>query len=65
MSFAFQRHDYNLDEFERCEKHGCGAMQITAGTKPVCLVDWLIERTGHRQMEDVLPREQGAYNSQQ
>jgi len=57
MSFAFRRHGYNLDEFERCEEHGCVVMQVTVQAQPRCLVDWLTERAGRRRVVDVIPRE--------
>lgn len=62
MSFAFQHHGYDLSAFERCERHGCILMQITADAKPTCLVEWLLERAGGRRVTDVILREPGEYN---
>ncbi len=62
MSFAFRKHDYNLDEFERCEKHGCVMMQVARNVEPVCLLDWLTERAGNHTVRDVIEREAGEYN---
>lgn len=62
MSMAFRKHNFNLDEFERCEKHGCVMMQVARNVEPVCLLDWLTERAGNRAVRDVIPRESGEYN---
>jgi hypothetical protein len=62
MSMAFRKHNFNLDEFERCEKHGWVMMQVARNVEPVCLLDWLTERAGNRAVRDVIPREAGEYN---
>lgn len=69
MSFAFSKHDYNLDDFERrpepverrCPEHGCVMMQVQ-DLPPVCLIEWLIENAANRTVQDVIPREQGEYD---
>ncbi|BAJ64191.1 MULTISPECIES: hypothetical protein [Anaerolinea] len=62
MSFAFRRHDYNLNEFDRCEKHGCPLMQVTAQAQPVCLMEWLALKAGERTVRDILPKDEGEYD---
>lgn len=62
MSIAFSKHNFNLDEFERCERHGCVMMRVARNVEPVCLLDWLAERAGNRTVRDVIPREAGEYN---
>ncbi len=62
MSFAFRRHDYNLNEFDRCEKHGCPLMQVTAQAQPVCLMEWLASKAGERTVRDILPKDEGEYD---
>ncbi|WP_333657593.1 hypothetical protein [Anaerolinea sp.] len=62
MSFAFRRHDYNLNEFGRCEKHGCVIMQVTAQAEPVCLMEWLALKAGERTVRDILPKDEGEYD---
>ena len=56
MSFAFRKHNYNLDEFDRCAEHGCVVMQVTADAEPVCLLDWLTEKAAGRRVVDVIQR---------
>lgn len=56
MSFAFRKHDYNLDDFERCPEHGCVMMQVQ-DSPPVCLVEWLDKNTAGRRVRDVILRE--------
>ena len=46
----------NFDAYERCPKHGCPVMRVTADAAPVCLLDWLAERYLNRQVVDVVPR---------
>lgn len=62
MSIAFSKHNFNLDEFERCERHGCVMMQVARNVEPVCLLDWLTERAGNHAVQDVIEREAGEYN---
>lgn len=62
MSFAFQHHGYDLSAFERCERHGCVLMQVTADAKPTCLIECLLERAGGMRVTDVILREPGEYN---
>ncbi|WP_322508213.1 hypothetical protein [Anaerolinea sp.] len=61
MSYAFRKHDYNLNNFERCPQHGCVMMQVQ-DLPPVCLIEWLLENAAERTVRDVIPREQGEYN---
>lgn len=56
MSFAFRKHDYNLNDFDRCEEHGCPLVQVAGGVEPRCLVDWLAERVAGRVVVDAVPR---------
>lgn len=58
---AFRKHDYNLNDFERCPEHGCVMMQVQ-DLPPVCLIEWLLENAAERTVLDVIPREQGKYN---
>ena len=62
MSFAFRKHDYNLNEFDRCEKHGCVMVQVTAQAHPVCLMEWLASKAGERTVRDILPKDEGEYD---
>jgi hypothetical protein len=62
MSFAFRKHDYNLNEFDRCEKHGCVMMRVTAQAEPVCLMEWLASKAGERTVRDILPKDEGEYD---
>jgi hypothetical protein len=62
MSFAFRKHNYNLDEFERCPEHGCIVMRVVAEAKPVCLLDWLNENAAERTVRDVILRGKGEYD---
>ncbi len=62
MSSAFRKHEYNLDEFERCEQHGCVVMQVAKEAQPVCLVEWLTEQAAERRVRDVILREAGEYD---
>lgn len=57
MSYAFRKHDYNLNDFERCPQHGCIVMRVTADAQPACLVEWLLENAAERRVRDVIPRE--------
>ncbi|BAJ64453.1 hypothetical protein [Anaerolinea thermophila] len=61
MSYAFRRHDYNLNDFERCPEHGCVMMQVQ-DLPPVCLIEWLLEKAAERTVRDVILREQGEYD---
>ena len=62
MSFAFRHHGFNLDEFERCEEHGCVVMKVCRDAEPVCLIEWLIKNAAERTVRDVISREQGKYD---
>lgn len=62
MSIAFSKHNFNLDEFDRCEAHGCVMMQVARNVEPVCLIEWLAERAGNRTVRDVILRESGEYD---
>lgn len=62
MSFAFRRHDYDLSQFDHCEEHGCVMVQVAYEARPRCLMDWLIERAGGRQVLDIIPRDRGEYD---
>ncbi len=62
MSRAFQHHGFELSEFQRCERDGAPLMQVHKDAKPVCLLEWLVERTGERVVEDVIPRGRGKYD---
>ncbi len=61
MSFAFSKHDYNLDDFERCPKHGCVMMQVQ-DSPPVCLLEWLDRNASGRKVRDVILRGKGKYD---
>lgn len=61
MSFAFSKHNFNLDEFERCPEHGCVMMQVQ-DLPPVCLIEWLTEKSSGHTVRDVIPRDQGEYD---
>ncbi|GAP11808.1 hypothetical protein BECAL_03002 [Bellilinea caldifistulae] len=56
MSYAFRKHDYNLDDFDRCPEHGCVMMQVQ-DLPPVCLIEWLVKNAAERRVRDVIPRE--------
>lgn len=58
MSFAFRKHDYNLNDFERCPEHGCVMMQVQ-DLPPVCLIEWLIKNSAERKVRDVILRGEG------
>lgn len=61
MSFAFRKHEYNLDDFDRCPHHGCVVMQVAKDVQPVCLVEWLVEKAGEQTVRDVILRGKGKY----
>jgi hypothetical protein len=60
MSFAFQRHNYNLDAFARCPEHGCVLVQVCQDAQPWCLLDWLSSRAIGKQVADIIPAEQAS-----
>jgi len=60
MSFAFSKHDFDLNRFDRCEEHGCVVMKVTADAEPVCLLDWLNENASGRTVRDVILRGGGS-----
>lgn len=62
MSFAFRKHDFDLSQFDRCEEHGCVIMQVAASARPVCLLDWLADRSTGRTVQDVILRGRGEYD---
>lgn len=62
MSIAFSRHDFDLNEFDRCEKHGCVVMQVCRGAEPVCLMEWLASKAGERTVRDIIPKDEGEYD---
>jgi hypothetical protein len=55
MIMAFRKHDYDLDNFERCEEHGCPLVQVAEDVEAECLVEWVAERVAGRQVVDVVP----------
>jgi hypothetical protein len=55
MIMAFRRHDYDLDNFERCEEHGCPLVQVAENVEPECLVEWVAERVVGMRVVDVVP----------
>lgn len=59
MSFAFRRHNYNLNEFDRCEKHGCVKMRVAVQAEAVCLMEWLAAKSGDRTVRDIIPKGEG------
>ena len=62
MSFAFSKHDFDLNRFDRCAEHGCVVMKVTADAEPVCLLDWLNENASGRTVRDVILRGEGEYD---
>jgi hypothetical protein len=58
MSFAFRKHNYNLDDFARCPEHGCVLVHVCQDAQPWCLLDWLSSRAIGRQVTDIIPAEQ-------
>lgn len=62
MSFAFRKHDFDLNTFDRCPEHGCVMMQVDRNVKPVCLVEWLTANSWGYRVRDVILREEGEYD---
>jgi len=61
MSSAFRKHDFNLNDFDRCPHHGCVVMRVAETAQPVCFVEWLVEKAEEREVRDVILRGRGKY----
>ncbi|MBI9047463.1 MAG: hypothetical protein JEZ06_23455 [Anaerolineaceae bacterium] len=44
-----------------CPKHGCPVVQITDYAEPVCMADWVLDKT-HRQVVMDIVKEEGKYD---
>ncbi|MBI9045154.1 MAG: hypothetical protein JEZ06_11760 [Anaerolineaceae bacterium] len=45
--------------WEYCPEHGCPVVEICIDAVPVCLFDWLQEKTAQQQIMDTVPNEVG------
>ena len=62
MNFAFSKHNYDLDNFERCPRDSAPLMVVAQDAEPVCLLEWVVKNSEDRKVRDVIERDRGRYD---